>query len=82
MTSPGRSLTSKNVNLCSVPSKVATFGLEGDRVMELLGKGTVSEDEQAEIIGTLCRQETSRHFEASEPDPVTCGRSSSCIKIE
>ncbi len=58
-TSPGQALTPRNT--VSFPAGT-TFGLEGDRVMELLAKETVSEDEQAEVIGTLTLDGTEHKF--------------------
>lgn len=49
-TSPGRTLTPRNA--VSFPAGT-TFDLDEGRVVQLLEQETVSEDEQAEVIGTL-----------------------------
>ena len=58
-TSPGQALRPRNT--VRFPAGT-TFGLKGDRVTELLGKETVSEDEQAEVIGTLTLHGTEHKF--------------------
>jgi hypothetical protein len=58
-TSPGRALRPRNA--VRFPAGT-TFGLEGDRVIELLGNKTISEDEQAEIIGTLTFNSAEQSF--------------------
>ncbi len=47
---PGRALTPRET--VTIPAG-STFGVEGDRVMQLLEKEAVSEDEQAEVVGTM-----------------------------
>jgi len=58
-TSPGQPLTPRNT--VSFPAGTL-FGVEGDRVLKLLAQETTSEDEQAEVVGTLTIEGTEHKF--------------------
>ena len=56
---PGQDLTPRRT--ITLPAGT-TFGLEGDRVIELLERETVSADELAEVVGTLSYNGTEHRF--------------------